>query len=140
MLINEDEEQYTLASTMEEMQNYLERWMSTCESLPEALQEEDKSRSLEALSHILDGLSYYLKLLKSASTLLSIDSNAELWNSVSVFSLSDDMQKLFASIYEALENEDYSLMADLAEYELAPAISMSQQVLKVLLQHCSGRS
>lgn len=139
MLINEDGEQYTLASTMEEMQNYLERWKSNCETLPETLQ-EDKPRSLEALSHILDGLNYFLKLLESASTLLAIDNNVVLWDSVSVFSLSDDMQKLFASIYEALENEDYSLVADLAEYELVPIISLSQQMLTLLLQRCPERS
>jgi hypothetical protein len=128
-----------LASTMQEMQEYLLRWTQECEILPEDFQSEDKSQPLDALSKILEGLGYYLKLLQSAATLLAIDQTEILWEKTSVSSLLADLQNVFAGIYEAAESEDYSLVTDLTEYDLLPALHTAQQLLKVIQQRYTER-
>lgn len=128
-----------LSSTMEDMQDYLLRWAQECEVLPEACQAAEKSRPLDALSKILEGLGYDLNLLQSAATLLAIDQTEPLWEKTSVSSLLAELQSIFSGICDAAESEDYSLVADLAEYDLLPAIHTARQLLQAIQQRYTER-
>ena len=140
MATNDKEQYLMLANTMEEMQKYLSKWQEACEILPEEFQNEEKFYPMEKLSTILDGLTYYLKLLETAGNLLLIDQTAAIWEKVSILSMAADIHNFSTGIFAAAENEDYSLVADLVEYELLPLISVAQQLLKAIQQCCTERS
>jgi hypothetical protein len=121
-----------LGPLLEDMKNYLFKVEQGCQELPMGLQIGDKRKPMEILIQIMEGLSYYQKLMKSAAVLLTIDFSELLCEEKSISSLFDYLGQIFASILEAIENEDYSLLTDIIEYDLMPAICISQGVLVVM--------
>ncbi|EIW20917.1 MULTISPECIES: hypothetical protein [Pelosinus] len=121
-----------LGPLLEDMRDYLAKLEQGCQDLPIGLHAEDKSKPLEVLAQIVEGVSYYQKLLKSAAVLLEIDFSEVLCKNISIASLFDQLCEIFTSIFEAAESQDYSLLTDLIEYDLVPAISISQQIVAVV--------
>ncbi|MBP2657531.1 MAG: hypothetical protein H6Q69_563 [Firmicutes bacterium] len=128
-----------LGTLLEDMKSYLSRVEQGCQELPMCLQVGDKFKPLETLTQIMEGLSYYQKLIKSAAVLLAVDFSEILCDEMSISSLFDHLGQIFANIFEAAENEDYSLLTDIIEYDLMPAICSSQGILVVVQGRCEER-
>ncbi len=118
-----------LSELLEDMKNYLYKVEQGCQELLINLHVIDKSESLNTLVQVMEGLGYYEKLLKSAAVLLNIDFSEILYQETSAALLFDQLREIFANIYQAVENEDYSLLSDNIEYDLLPAINISQGIL-----------
>jgi hypothetical protein len=131
---SESKEQFEeLGILLEDMKNYLHNVEQGCQELLVMFHTTDKSQPLEILTQIMEGLEYYQKLLKSAVILLTIDLSEPLYEKLSASSLFDYLSQVFISVVEATENEDYSLLTDIIEYDLIPAICISQEMLTVVL-------
>ncbi len=128
-----------LAHTLEDMSGYICRLEQGCAALPAAFLAEDKSQPLGNLSHILEGIGYYHKLLQSAIVLLAIDPMEDLLNNISVCSFTEEIHRTFTSVFQAAEGEDYSLVADLIEYDLIPVVHTARQLLEVMLHRYTER-
>lgn len=128
-----------LGTLMEDMKEYLLRLEMGCRDLSILLGGTDIAKPLEMLTQIMDGLNYYLKLLKSAAALLTIDLSENLCETMSISALFDHLSKIYANILESIENEDYSLLMDLTEYDLLPAICISQGILVVVQERYQER-
>lgn len=128
-----------LDSTIGEMQNYLCRLEQGCEELPDAIHAADKSQLLDQLAQVMEGIGYYQKLLHYAVVLLTIDCAEELWENVSVASLNDELHRILSGICDAAESQDYSMLADFAEYDLLPAIRAAQGLLSAIQRGYMGR-
>ncbi|AIF53651.1 hypothetical protein [Pelosinus sp. UFO1] len=115
-----------------DMKNYLYKVEQGCQELSVMFHTADRSQSLETLTQIMEGLDYYQKLLKSAAVLLKIDFSEILCEKMSILSLFDHLGQIFTSIVEATDNEDYSLLTDIIEYDLMPAICISQEMLAIV--------
>ena len=124
---------------LEDMKGYLNKFETGCQELIVMFHGDDKAQSLEMLTQILEGLHYYQKLVKSAAVLLSIDLSESLYKETSILSLFDQLCQLFNCIFEAAENGDYSLLADIIEYDLIPAIGTSQELLTVVQRRYEER-
>jgi hypothetical protein len=124
----------TLAEIMVDMSSYLDRLERGCEGLSGAFLEEDKALPLDALSQIMEGLSYYQKMLLTAADLLAIDMDEELGEKISITTLNGNLLQTFSGIFEAVESEDYSMADDLVGYDLLPVIRGAQQILKAVQQ------
>lgn len=128
--IIENKEQFNeLGILLGEMKDYLRRIEQGCQELPIKFHVTNRSEAMEALTQIMEGLGYYQKLLKSAAVLLTIDFSEIIFDKTSVASLFDQFGQVFSNIVEATENEDYSLLTDLIEYDLMPVITTSQGML-----------
>jgi hypothetical protein len=121
-----------LGVLLNDMKIYLYNIGQGCQELSVMFHTVDKSQPLEILTQIMEGLEYYQKLLKSTAVLLTIDFSEPLCEEMSVSSLFDHLCQIFTSIVEATENEDYSLLTDLIEYDLVPGICISQEILAVV--------
>lgn len=121
-----------LGPLLEDMKSYLFKVEQGCQELSIGLQIGDKFKTMEILIQIMEGLSYYQKLIKSAVMLLTIDFSEILCEEKSISLLFGHLGQIFASIFEATENEDYSLLTDIIEYDLIPAITTSQGILGVV--------
>lgn len=131
--VSEDKKQFDeLGVLLKEMKDYLSNLEPGCQELSVKFHEADKSQALENLTQIMEGLNFYQKLLKSAAIVLTIDFSEILYEKLSVSSLLDQLCQTFASIFEATENEDFSLLTDIIEYDLIPAIAISQGMLAVV--------
>ncbi|AJQ26079.1 hypothetical protein [Pelosinus fermentans] len=129
-----------LGTLLDDMKEYLCKFEKNCQQLPIEFHEADRSQALETLTQIMEGLNYYQKLVKSAAVLLTIDLSEVLYKDVSVASLLEQLCQIFASILEAAENEDYSLLTDIIEYDLIPAISISHELLVILQERYEERA
>jgi hypothetical protein len=121
-----------LGPLLEEMQNYLQKLEQGCQELSIQFHNADKSQPLELLIQIIEGLNYYQKLLKSAAIILMIDFGEILYEKMSVSLMLDQLCQNFTSVIEAADNKDYSLLMDIIEYDLIPAIVISQGILAVV--------
>lgn len=133
LVMSENENEYgELGVLLEEMKGYLHNVEQGCQELPDMFHEVDKSQPMEKLTQIMEGLGYYQKLLKSAAVYLTIDFSVILWEKDSISSLFDKICHTFADIFQAADNEDYSLLMDLIEYDLIPVVSISYGILGVV--------
>lgn len=131
--VNKNKQQFDeLGTSLKDMEDYLRNLEPGCQELLVKFQSTDKSQPLEILTQIMEGLNYYQKLLKSAAVLLAIDLSETLYEKISVSSVLDQLCQIFANIFEAAENEDYSLLTDIVEYDLIPAIAISQKMLGIV--------
>jgi light-regulated signal transduction histidine kinase (bacteriophytochrome) len=121
-----------LGVLIEDMKNYLSHVEQGCQELSTMFHEANKLKPMEMLTQIMEGLGYYQKLLKSAAIFLTIDFSTILWEKTSISSLLDRICQVFTGIFQAVENEDYSLLTDLIEYDLIPVISISHGMLEVV--------
>jgi hypothetical protein len=138
--VNESKKQVDeLGPLLKDMQIYLQKFEQGCQELPIQFHGANKSQPLEILIKVMEGLSYYQKLLKSAAILLSIDFSEILYEKMSVSSLLDQLCQNFNLILEAAQNEDYSLLTDLIEYDLLSDISISQGVLEMVQRRYEER-
>ncbi|SFL45030.1 hypothetical protein [Pelosinus propionicus] len=128
-----------LGVLLEDMKEYLEKVEQGCQDLPSKFHMVDKSESLLALTQIMEGLGYYEKLLKSVGVLLAIDFTEILYENTSIASLFEQFCQFFTDIYQATENEDYSLLSDTVEYDLLPVINVSQGILAVVQERYAER-
>jgi hypothetical protein len=128
-----------LGATLADMKNYLYNVAQGCQELPAMFHTVDKSQSLETLTQIMEGVDYYQKLLKSAAIILTIDFSEVLYEEMSVSLLFAHLRQVFSDIMEAVENEDYSLLTDVAEYDLAPAIVIAQGMLAMVQERYEER-
>ncbi|MCC5464045.1 hypothetical protein [Pelosinus baikalensis] len=129
-LASENKRQFDeLGTVLMDMKDYLYNLELGCQRLSVRFHEVDKSQPIENLTQVMEGLGYYQKLLKSATILLDIDFSEALHEKISVASLFDRLGQIFTSIFEATENEDFSLLTDIIEYDLIPIISISQEML-----------
>jgi len=127
---SESEKQFDeLGVLLGDMKIYLQKIEQGCQELSVTFHTANKSDALETLTQIMEGLDYYQRLLKSAAVLLTIDISESLCEAMSISSLFDQLCQIFNSIVEAIENEDFSLLTDLIEYDLIPAICISQKML-----------
>lgn len=122
----------SLASVLEEMNDYLPRLEQGCETLAGNLHGAERGQAMISLIESLDGMSYCPKLLNAACAILAIDPTAELWEGVSINSYVADLGRVFNDLNQAAEDEDYSVLADLVEYDLVPAIQTVQQIFNIL--------
>jgi hypothetical protein len=129
-----------LGTLLIDMKEYLCKFEKSCQQLPVGFHEADRSQALETLMQIMEGLNYYQKLVKSAAVLLTIDFSETLCKDVSVASLLEQICQIFNSILEAAENEDYSLLTDIIEYDLIPVISVSLELLVILQERYEERA
>ncbi len=132
-LVSENKRQFDeLGTVLMNMKDYLHNLELGCQELSVGFYGANKSQAIESLTQVMEGLNYYQKLLKSAIFLLKIDFSESLHEEVSIAVLFDRFGKIFASILETTENEDFSLLTDIIEYDLIPAISTSQEVLGIV--------
>ena len=139
-LVSESKKQFDeLGIVLKDMKDYLRNLELGCQELSVKFHEADKSQPIESLTQVMEGLNYYQKLLKSATIVLDIDFSENLHEKVSVASLFDRLGQIFTSIFEATENEDFSLLTDIIEYDLIPVISISQEVLGIMQERYEER-
>lgn len=129
--MTKDERLKSLDGVLKDMQGYLLRLEQGCASLPLGTRTNNKE-FLEKLVQIMEGMAYFQKLLISAGVLLHVAPDEELSGTASIASYSTKLCGILDGIYQATENEDYSLAADLAEYDLSAAIQLAQSLLTVL--------
>lgn len=120
-----------MGTVLGEMQNYLCRWAEVCEELPLAFQQADKAEPLDQLTQIMEGLGYCPRLWESAVALMGLASDDGI-GKTELASYGAELQQIFTSLSEAAGNEDYSLVADLVEYDLLPHIYKMQSILNKL--------
>lgn len=121
-----------LGTLLKDMKDYLPKLELGCQELSVGFYGGDKSQPLENLTQVIEGLSYYQKLLKTAMVLLEISFSEVLYKEISIATLFDQLGQIFTSIFEAAENEDFSLLTDIIEYDLIPAIAISQEMLTIV--------
>lgn len=139
-LVSESKTQFDeLGTVLKDMKDYLLNLELGCQELSVKFHEADKSQPIENLTQVMEGLNYYQKLLKLATILLDIDFSENLHEKISVASLFDQLGQIFTSIFEATENEDFSLLTDIIEYDLIPVISISQEVLGIMQERYEER-
>ncbi|HMM19541.1 MAG TPA: hypothetical protein PKA10_02305 [Selenomonadales bacterium] len=126
--VDQQQQLDTLASVLAGMQEYLPRLAQGCESLAGTLHAMDKAEALVTLSQIVEGMSYCPKLIQSATALLGIKVAEPLCGNISPASYIGDLCLIFNNINEATQNEDYSMIADLTEYDLLPAVQTAQEL------------
>lgn len=129
-----------LGASLEDMKNYLYNVAQGCQELPAMFHGGDKSQSLETLAQILEGVEYYQKLLKSAAILLTIDFSEVLYENLSISLFFSHLCQIFSSVMEAVENEDYSLLTDVIEYDLVPAIAAAQGIMAKVQERYEERA
>jgi hypothetical protein len=128
-----------LGSLLEEMQEYLAVAEQGCAKIPELLHGEDKALPLQQLTQLMEGMNWYQKLLQSAIALLEISSDTFLYEQISANKMAEDICRVLSGIYEAARNQDYSLTADLVEYDLRDAVILSQKVLAAIAERYQER-
>jgi hypothetical protein len=122
-----------LTTALVDMNLYLGRLEQGCEQIAEIFY-DDKATALENLAQIMKGLGYCSKLIQSATTLLAVDGIAERFSAAT---FNTGLEKLLKNLDQAAISEDYSLLTDIAEYDLITVIHSGQELLRNLLQHCS---
>jgi hypothetical protein len=128
-----------LASVLVEMDGYLRNIEQVYPTLQLDFQSEHWGDTLEKLINVMEGLDYCKKIFDSAVLLLGLDVAKNLYNEISIRMFSDKLCNLFEQIDAAAENGDYSLLTDLAEYDVVPVIREALQLLNVLKVQCNGR-
>ncbi|MDR3562378.1 MAG: hypothetical protein P4N59_13235 [Negativicutes bacterium] len=124
----------TLGNALTEMEDYLNGIEQGCTKLPDAFHTEDKSQPIERTAQLLEGLVCCQKLFHSAAALLGINPSGGLWEQASVSSFASDLNRTCVEIYDATENEDFSLLADLVEYDLPSVIHTAHELLMAVQQ------
>lgn len=125
-----------LTTALIDMDQYLGRLESGCAELINHFH-SDRAASLDKLSQVVEGMGYCSQLLQSAVILLAAGVAQQ---DSSVTSFQDSLSQLFADIDQAAASEDYSLLADLTEYELPSLIQNAQQLVQVFQQQCQERN
>lgn len=123
-----------LASTMEDMRDYLGRLAQGCEELPAVFQSGEKKQAMETLAQIVEGLGYYQQLLPPIVQFLSVGESEEMGANLSISSVNGELGRSLTEVYDAVESEDYSLVADLVEYELCSVIQTARNLLEAIQQ------
>lgn len=126
-----------LASILIEMDRYLRNIERVYPTLQLDFQSEKQADTLEKLIKVMEGLDYCKKMFDSAVNLLGLDAVENLCNGISITLFTDKLCNLFEQIDGAAENGDYSLLTDLAEYDVVPMIQEALQLLIVLKNKCS---
>lgn len=121
-----------LGAALVEMKHYLYNLEQGSQELSAMFHRGDQPQSLEALTQIMEGVEYYQKLLRSAAIFLMVDFSEVLYEEMSVSLLFAHLRQVFSGIMEAVENEDYSLLTDVVEYDLVPAIAIAQGMLAIV--------
>lgn len=139
--VSDNKQQFEeLGALLGDMKSYLHNVEEGCQELGIQFHLNNKSQPLETLTQIMEGLGYYQKLLRSAAVLLAIDFAETLREKTSIESLIDQLSQIFASLVEAAENEDYSLLTDIVEYDVLPAVHISQGILVVVQERYDERA
>jgi hypothetical protein len=128
-----------LASVLVEMDGYLRNIERVYPTLQLDFQSEQWADTLEKLIKVMEGLDYCKKMFDSAVRSLRLDAAEDLCNGISITVFSDKLCNLFKQIDVAAENGDYSLLTDLAEYDMLPVIQEAIQLLTVLKARCNGQ-
>lgn len=97
-----------IVETIESYNNYLARLPEGCLQIANKLREEQLQIALNEISNFSEGVSWLLEV----GTLL-------IQNDVAVKIDINRIQHFFVEINDALQIEDYNLVADLFEYEIA---------------------
>ena len=127
-----------LQNALDEMREYLQKLEKGCMALPMGAHSNNKEL-LDKLFQIMEGMDYYQKLLKSAAVLLEINFSEPLYGQTSIASFDDELAGIFENICNAAESEDYSLVSDLTEYDLVPAIQTAQVLMTPLQERSKER-
>lgn len=137
MAVTDEQKQPLIAleNVLSDMGGYLERWATACEELSGSFH-TDKASSLEKLTQIMEGLAYCPQLFESAITLLMMNTDSEV---KAVAKFNEELARIFDEIEQAAANGDYSMVADLTEYDLVPAIHTAQKLQQAILRHCAER-
>jgi hypothetical protein len=134
MVKTEEQQLAMLPEVLSGMNDYLQRIVPIHDEISLSLQLGDTARGLLTLSQVLEGLTYYGKMVESTAISLHIDRLQLLTKKDSLQSYLNDFVQLVQDIGAAMENEDYSLLADLAGYALPDLIQTAQELLAVLRQ------
>ena len=126
-----------LPPALVEMSQYLDRLEQGCTDLVDHFH-SDRAASLNKLAQVIEGLEYCLQLLRSAAILLAGDVTQE--EHASAVSFQEAVSRFFADINQAAAGEDYSLLADLIEYDLPSYIQNGQTVIQMFYRHCLERN
>lgn len=130
LLSTEKGQENTLIAALCEMDMYLQRLELGCTEISEVLHTK-RSEALEQLMNIVEGLGFCLRLFESARVLLGINAKTEFQTLLS---------KAYTDLDQSISDQDFSLLADLVEYDLTSVIQSGQQELQVYLQACSERN
>lgn len=122
-----------LAAALADMGLYLKRLEEGCAQIAETFY-ENKASAIDRLAQILEGLGYCSQLVHSAITLLALDAASD---ELSTATFNDGLALFIKNLDQAAISEDYSLLADLIEYDLPTVIYNGQELLKNLQQYCS---
>ncbi|MBU2699157.1 hypothetical protein Ga0466249_000236 [Sporomusaceae bacterium BoRhaA] len=128
-----------LTTVLAEMAGYLQNVAQAYQTLEFDFQLDQRADSLEKLLQVMEGLNYCKKMFSSAASLLGLNVAQNIGSGMSINAFANELQKSFEQIDEAAENGDYSLLADLTEYDLISLVEQARQLLAVIQEQCNQR-
>ena len=91
-------------------------------------------------SEYLKGLTTFIQIMEKISEFLKIDYESLVYESKSVQSYFNDLEKILASVLSTQVEQDYVLLADIVEFELKPNIDIWENILKDMKTKINGAS
>lgn len=102
------------------IREYIENVINAIEKMTDNFYKEENKEGCNLIASISDGLEWIIKALKLTNDIINLNE------------VLDEMTERFSEVVEALENEDYILVADIFKYEIKVLLeNIKVELLKV---------
>ena len=99
---------------------YIENVINAIEKMTDNFYKEENKEGCNLVARISEGLEWIIKALRLTNDIINLND------------ILDEMTEKFNDIVEALENEDYILVADIFKYEIKVLLeNIKEELLKV---------
>lgn len=116
---------------------YLNKVQKRKNLISDPLQNENYSLMLKEFNNLINGLEALNELLQQIEVIFAIDYTKETYKGKVLKKYIDEFNSFLMSLIEAMENEDYFLVADLVEYEFDNYLNQYKKVFVYLLDSVS---
>jgi hypothetical protein len=102
--------------SLESVVEYIPKMLGAIEEMVEAFRRSDEGKGTRIFLQAIDGLQWIHEIVSGQHAYLKNHFNISISDDLAVHHLQESLQQLL----EAMEQQDYILMADVLEYELSP--------------------
>jgi hypothetical protein len=117
---------------IEDAKTYLDRLIEGVEKTVELFRIGEDTKSQDQYGLCLEGLNWFIQVLKGVGQVLELDYQSVLLNRVSIQSYIENLDHIIREMLTAQSDEDWVLLSDLLEYELLPAIQCWKDILPLI--------
>ncbi len=115
---------------------YLEAIAQAVAAVAELFRVVDERDASEQYIAVLESLQLFLTMLEETRRLLGLDLESAVYQERTAAAALENLSGLIKKLLDAQENEDWVLLADLLEYDLAPELRAWGEFAKLLKDQC----